>query len=245
MYDPSSPLLRPVVSSAGIPNPEGKARFAEDRLLDAVIWCDLTPGETLTETDVMERFGLTKAAARSGLARLGYDGWATPQPRTGWLVLPVSGALIGQVIEARRVVEPSLARVSLSADALRELEQIAPILTAVEGRNDPGVLSSVTHYLSRVDSILLEASNPLTARHLRKLWHHSARITHYFDRATPGARFRRTDGAALIKGLCARDPEAIAAAREALIAAQESYFTRQLLRDATPLSMRPATHPAP
>lgn len=236
MYDPSSPLLRPVVSAEGIPNPEGKTRFAEDRLLDAVIWCDLAPSETVTEGDVMDRFGLTKAAARSGLARLGYDGWATPQPRTGWLILPVSGALIGHVIDARRNVEPALSNLKLSTAALEELDQIAPILEALEGRSDTGVLRSVTHYLNRVDSILLEASNPLTARHLRKLWHHTARITHYFDRATTGQPFRRTDGPKLIKGLCARDNSAIQDARSDLITAQELYFMRQLLRDDTPLT---------
>ena len=235
MYDPSSPLLRPAVTEDGVPNPEAKARFAEDRLLDAVIWCEIAPGETVTESDVMERFGLTKAAARSGLARLGYDGWATPQPRTGWRVLPVSGSLIGDVVEARRIAEPALAQISLDSAAREELERIVPILSAVEGRMETGVARSVGHYLDRVDGIMLENCNAFTARHLRKLWHHSARITHYFDGADPDQSFRRTDGPELIAALCAGNRDAVLTSRNKLIDAQESYFLRHLLRDRTPL----------
>ncbi len=242
MYDPTSPLLRPVVSEDGTPNPDGKVRFAEDRLLDAVIWCELLPSETVTEADVMKKFGLTKAAARAGLARLGYDGWASPQPRTGWQVLPISGALIGQITEARRIVEPSLADIKLDRAACTELEQIADMLSAMENRTEPGVVSTMNFYFNRVDGLMLERSNPFTARHLRKLWHHTARITHFFDAAHPKHPFRRTDGSDLIKALCAQDGQAIQCARENLIAAQEAYFLRQLLNDQTPLS-HPDTFP--
>ncbi|MFS4581790.1 hypothetical protein [Phaeobacter sp. C3_T13_0] len=236
MYDPSSPLLRPVVSEDGVANPEAKARFAEDRLLDAVIWCELRPGEVVTESDVMERFGLTKAAARSGLARLGYDGWAMPQPRTGWRILSVSGALIGDVIGARHVAEPALATLNLDAAAKEELTQIAPVLTAMEGRTEAGAVRSVDHYLNRVDGIMLEHCNPFTARHLRKLWHHTSRIVHYFESAGTEPSFRRQDGPALIQALCADDQDAVIDARKALIDALEAFFLKRLLRDQTPLS---------
>ena len=54
MYDPSSPLLRSGSEDGAPPAPEAKARFAEDRLLDAVIWCEIRPGEILTEADAMD-----------------------------------------------------------------------------------------------------------------------------------------------------------------------------------------------
>ncbi len=236
MYDPSSPLLRPVISEDGIPNPEAKVRFAEDRLLDAVIWCELMPSEVVTEADVMGRFGLTKAAARSGLSRLGYDGWAMPQPRTGWLILPVSGALIGHVIGARRIAEAALTELALDASAREELEQVGRVLAATDGQNDAGLVRTINHYLNRIDGIMLENSNPFTARHLRKLWHHTARVTHYFEESGAQQSFRRTDGSTLIQALCAGDGNAIRAARTALLDAQETFFMRQLLRDETPLS---------
>lgn len=236
MYDPSSPMLRPAVSGEGAPAPEAKARFAEDRLLDAVIWCEIAPGEIVTEADMTERFGLTRAAARSGLTRLGYDGWATPQPRTGWLVLSITGALIGQVLEARRIAEPALANVTLSSDARAELEQISKVLDALNDRREAAAIASFRHYVDRVDGLLLQAVNPFTARHLRKLWHHSARITHFLEDASSGRLLHRSDSGELMRALLANDGDAIVAARNTLIDAQETFFLRQLLRDETPLN---------
>lgn len=232
-------MLRPVVSSDGTPIPEAKARFAEDRLLDAVIWCEILPGEIVTEADVMDRFGLTRAAARSGLTRLGYDGWAAPQPRTGWLVLSVSGALIGQILEARRVAEPALSKATLSTEAMSELEQISKVIDALDGRTEAGSLNSLNHYLNRIDGILLQSINPFTARHLRKLWHHTARITHFLENVPAGQMLKHTDARELTRALLARDGDAIQASRNTLIDAQEAFFLRQLLLDQTPLSRGP------
>ena len=236
MYDPRSPMLRSEVT--GTPAPEAKARFAEDRLLDAVIWCEIAPGEIVTEADMMERFGLTRAASRSGLTRLGYDGWATPQPRTGWLVLPVTGSLIGQVLQARRIAEPALATAVLSEDVRTELQEIAKILDVLKGRSEESAVVSFRHYVDRVDGLLLQALNAFTARHLRKLWHHSARITHFLEDPTKGELFHRTDTDALMQAVLINDADAIAAARAKLIDDQETFFLRRLLHNETPLALR-------
>ena len=237
MYDPSSPMLRPAVTGDGAPAPEAKARFAEDRLLDAVIWCEIAPGEIVTEADMMERFGLTRAAARSGLTRLGYDGWATPQPRTGWLILPVTGSLIGQVLDARRIAEPALATAPLSQDGRAELQEIAKILDVLKGRPEETAIVSFRHYIDRVDGLLLQAVNSFTARHLRKLWHHSARITHFLEDPASGQLFHRTDTDALMQAVLTNDADAIASARAKLIDDQEAFFLRRLLHDETPLAI--------
>jgi DNA-binding GntR family transcriptional regulator len=236
MYDPSSPLLRSTVSADGPPAPEAKARFAEDRLLDAVIWCEIRPGETLTEADVMDRFGLTRAAARAGLARLSYDGWAQPQARAGWQVLPVTGALIGHVLQARRAAEPALADAHLCTAAQKEMAQIAAILTALQGRPEAGAVAAHRSYIDRIDGLLLGAINPFTARHLRKLWHHSARITRFLEDAQAGILFHRDDVLALVRASLAGDSAAIAQHRLALIDNQEAFFLRQLLKSDAPLA---------
>ncbi|WP_144421162.1 GntR family transcriptional regulator [Ahrensia marina] len=235
MYDPSSPMLRPVTTAEGVPAPEAKARFAEDRLLDAVIWCEIEPGEVVTEADMMDRFGLTRAAARSGLTRLGYDGWATPQPRTGWLVLPVTGALIGQVLDARRVAEPALGDLKLSADSKAELIQIASVIEALYGRTEAGAVASFRHYVNRIDGLMLQSINPFTARHLRKLWHHSARITHFLEGVGDRQLFHRVEIRELVQAILDGDGEAIRLEREKLIEEQETFFLRQLLKSDTPL----------
>jgi len=234
MYDPSSPMLRSALSDGGLPSPDAKSRFAEDRMLVAAIWCEIRPGEVITEADVMDRFGLSRAAARAGLTRLGFDGWATPKARMGWEVLPITGQLIGDVLEARRIVEPGLARVTLSPDARSELEQIAAILSALARGENDAALSSIRQHVDRIDGLLLGAMNPFTARHLRKLWHHSARITHFLE-GDSGTLFRRDDVFDLLTAVLGNDTAGVERARLALISAQERYFLNQLLKNDAPL----------
>ncbi|WP_282091845.1 GntR family transcriptional regulator [Epibacterium ulvae] len=227
-------MLRSGLAEGGLPSPDAKSRFAEDRMLAATIWCELRPGEIVTEADIMERFGLSRAAARSGLTRLGFDGWATSKARMGWEILPVTGQLIGDVLEARRIVEPGLAHVLLSESTRAEIAQIETILTALMRGGDQTAFGSIRHHVDRIDGLLLGAMNPLTARHLRKLWHHSARITHYLEGGS-GTLFRRDDVFDLIHAVLAGDRAGIESARLALIAAQERYFLHQLLKNDAPL----------
>nr|WP_285895522.1 GntR family transcriptional regulator [Epibacterium ulvae] len=203
-------------------------------MLAATIWCELRPGEVVTEADIMERFALSRAAARAGLTRLGFDGWATSKARMGWEILPITGQLIGDVLKARRIVEPGLAQVKLCDGAQVEIAQIETILTALMRGGDQTALSSIRHHVDRIDGLLLGAMNPFTARHLRKLWHHSARITHYLE-GDSGTLFRRDDVFDLIQAILQRDVAGIEKARLTLIAAQERYFLHQLLKNDAPL----------
>ncbi|WP_428927004.1 hypothetical protein [Marinibacterium sp. SX1] len=236
MYDPSSPLLRSGAAPGGVPQPDAKARFAEDRLLDAVVWCEVTPGETITEADVMERFGLTRAAARAALTRLGYDGWAQPLARLGWQVAPVTGALIGEVLAARRIAEPALARAVLSQAQRDEVARIGAMLDAVSRQGETGAVVTFRHFVDEIDGTLLGAIDTFTARHLRKLWHHSARITRHLEDATSGHVFQRNDIFDLVRAVTTGDGDGITAARLALIDAQERFFMRQLLKSDTPIA---------
>lgn len=231
MYDPVSPLLRSGRAAEGLPQPEAKARFAEDRLLDAVLWCEVLPGETITESDVMERFGLTRAAARVALMRLGYDGWAQPLARMGWQVAPVTGALIGSVLSARRIVEPeALSRAGLTRAQIEEVKRVGQMLEAVQGQAAQAAVIAFRHFVDQIDSLLLAAIDDFTARHLRKLWHHSARFTRYLEDNASGRIFCRDDIFALVRAVTDRDAPGIVSARHALIDAQEAFFLRQILK---------------
>ncbi|MGR3802815.1 GntR family transcriptional regulator [Marinibacterium profundimaris] len=236
MYDPSSPLLRSSAAASGVPQPDAKARFAEDRLLDAVVWCEIEPGETITEADVMERFGLSRAAARAALTRLGYDGWAQPIARLGWQVAPVTGSLIGEILTARRIVEPALAQARLSPAQIDEVRRIGAMLRAVSQQPAHGAVVTFRIYVDEIDGTLLGGIDRFTARHLRKLWHHSARMTRHLENADAGHIFRRDEVFDLVRAVTEQDRDGIVAARHALIDAQERFLMRQLLTNDTPIA---------
>ena len=236
MYDPIFPALQSVAFKTGAPAAQAKARFAEDRLLDAVIWCEISPGCFLTEADAMERFGLTRAAARAGLTRLGYDGWAMPQPRTGWLISPITGASIGQVLDARRIAEPALGDVKLNSQSKSELIYIGKLLQPLKDRKEVGAVASRNHYTDRVDNILLSFTNPFTARHLRKLWHHTTRMTRFFENPENKIVFNYNNTSGLIRAVLAENKTKINDTRRSLINEQQEFFLKQLLNSDAPLS---------
>ena len=236
MYDPIFPVSRSVAFKTGAPAAQAKARFAEDRLLDAVIWCEISPGCFLTEADAMERFGLTRAAARAGLTRLGYDGWAMPQPRTGWLISPITGASIGQVLDARRIAEPALGDVKLNSQSKSELMYIEKLLQPLKDRKEAGAVASRNHYTDRVDNILLSFTNPFTARHLRTLWHHTTRMTRFFENPENKIMFNYNNTSGLIRAVLAENKTKINNTRRSLIDEQQEFFLKQLLNSDAPLS---------
>lgn len=232
MYDPGSPLLRSSTPSKNLPEPPARARFAEDRLLAAVVSCDVAPGETVTEAIVMERFGLKRAAARAALARLGYDGWARPLARTGWEVLPVTGSLIGQVLEARRVAEPAaLSRITPDLARSERLETLGNMTDALCRQADPAARATLDRTLADVDTLLLEATESFTARHLRLLWQHTARIARHLAVEDAIAAVRRAQAPAFVAALLAGDGAAVASARLALIDMQQELFLREILQN--------------
>lgn len=234
MYDPVSPMLRRDAASAL--QPEAKSRFAEDRLLDAVIWCDTLPGETVTEADVMTRFGLTRAAARVALTRLGHDGWAEPQPRAGWRIMPVTGALIGDIFTARRLIEPALGQVRPAPAQIRRILSVCATLAVIDARREAAAAAARRRWFDEIDGLLLGAVNALSARHIRKLWHHTARIIRFLEEPEAGVLFHRKDAPALARALSEGGADEMISARMSLIADQESFVFSRLLKSKAPLS---------
>ena len=230
MYDPDSPLQHGITAPTGLPEPLAKARFAEERLTDAVICCLIAPGETISEANVMERFGLTRAAARAALTRLGHDGWARPLARAGWEILPVTGNLIGQVLEARRVAEPAaMARGVLDPARREKLDGLRGMIAAVGQQADPAARKTMESFVTEAETLLLGAADPFTARHVNALWQHTARIARHLAMEDPIAAFRRDQAPALIAAALNDDRAGIAAQRTALVDMQEGVFLRALL----------------
>jgi DNA-binding GntR family transcriptional regulator len=71
----------------------------------------LHPGGTLlTEAEIAEAVGVSRTPVREALLRLEAEGLVALYPKRGALVLPVSAQEIGEVIEARTLVEGHAAR---------------------------------------------------------------------------------------------------------------------------------------
>ncbi|SFB10876.1 DNA-binding transcriptional regulator, GntR family [Poseidonocella pacifica] len=233
MFDPSSPFIAkpdPLQSAQ-------KTSFAEDRLRVAVQSCELAPGSVSTEAQISERFGLGRAAVRVALARLSALGLVHPIPRAGWKVLPVTGALIGEVIVARQRVEPCLADARPDAATMARMSELAEMIDVLEGQSDHAALATRRGYERELLELLMDTlSNRLMARFLCGLWDHSERILQFLE--TPGSGiFAACQARALTEAAAAGDGARIVALRMADIAAFEKFAVAGLMRDRTELGV--------
>lgn len=233
MFDPASPFT----GKTDPLRPAQKTSFAEDRLKVAVQTCELAPGSIATEAQISERFGLGRAAVRVALARLSAIGLVHPIRRAGWKVLPVTGALIGDVIAARRQVEPCLAEARPDAAALVRMEELAEMIEVLEGQGDAASIATRRSYeRALLDTLSDAVSNRLMVHFLTGLWDHCDRILRFLE--TPAAQTFATGGARdLAQAAAAGDGARIVALRMADIAAFQDYAVAGLMRDRTELGV--------
>jgi DNA-binding GntR family transcriptional regulator len=232
MYDRNSPFT----AKPSALEPRQKTEFAEDRLMQAILWCELAPGSTATEVELAERFGLGRAATRAALAKLSAFGLMHPIPRLGWRVLPMSGALIGQVISARRLAEPALGEVKLSEASLDAATSLAQMISIIGDRVEDGSLLTRRGYERDVMEILLSGVNPIIASFLSSLWAQSDRIIRFLELGG-AAPFGAMDADALIAAYRDGDSDAIRAIRLGEIEKFQSFVSLALLNDGSELTM--------
>ena len=102
-----------VVSHRGIGVPEEAIRNqGSDRQSDeafdvirrAILRCELRPGELVSETDLMARFGLRRAATRSALDRLSVIGLLRSLPRRGYVVKSITLRDVNDLFQLRGII---------------------------------------------------------------------------------------------------------------------------------------------
>src|SRR5438128_4947325 len=59
---------------------------AYDRLKQAIIECEILPGEEVSLPVIVDRYELTDAQVRHALVRLAQEGWVSAMPRRGYMV---------------------------------------------------------------------------------------------------------------------------------------------------------------
>ncbi|WP_319519067.1 GntR family transcriptional regulator [uncultured Martelella sp.] len=243
MYDDNSPFSPKDRQKTPEPlKPVQKAAFAEERLTQAILWCELEPGLTITEAALATRFGLGRAATRVALARLSTLGFMLSIPREGWRVLPMSGALVGQVVDARRMAEPALASLTIDAQKSARLFELADMIEAVGSASEEAARTTRTGYERTFRAELSSELNPFVATFVERLWDHSDRIVHFFEKqgAAPMPALKASAIAAALRD--GRADEARAFLDEA-IEQFRSFASDALLNNQSELALTGGTKP--
>jgi DNA-binding GntR family transcriptional regulator len=221
MYDPASPFAQ-----ARVPGAEPKTAFALKRLRRAVIECELRPNAECSEPELAKRFGLGRAAVRTALVTLTAEGLVAVEPRRGWRVAPVTGALIGDVIRARKAIEPALADLRLPPDTAARLVALTRMGVALQGREDHQALVTLRSADRQILDQLAARAGGLVGNWLDQAWNQADRIAAFFDLA--GRHHRPIGREPLVAALAAGNTEAARREIAAAIASFQDFATDAL-----------------
>jgi len=178
MLDPDT-ALRPA------PGPESKNSFALARLRRAFVACELLPGGTAAEAEIAERFGLGRAAVRTALARLEAEGFVSVAPRAGWMVVPITGSSVGDVVATWRMFARGLAAATVPPETVRALANIASQADALAGRTEIEVLAATRKLWRSFMAELAASQGSLVAGWIGRCNDLTQRLTHWFERSNP------------------------------------------------------------
>lgn len=103
-----------------------------DRLSEMIQSGVLKPREKLVQTDLAEKFGVSRIAIRDALHKLVQKGLALKIPRKGIIVRPVSCKIIRDIIAVRRVLEILAVKEACSNMTDGDLEQLDSIIQEQE-----------------------------------------------------------------------------------------------------------------
>jgi DNA-binding GntR family transcriptional regulator len=166
---------------------EDRARAIRDRLHDAIVDHRLAPGTKLNEAEVGALFGVSRTVARAGLQMLAYEGLARIERNRGAFVAQPSPDEARQIFEARRSIEPGIARRAceqLTAEGLKTIAAQLEAEAAFLDRRGPQARRAEIKASGDFHLVLASfAGNPILARFLAELVARSSLVIALYGRS--------------------------------------------------------------
>lgn len=141
-----------------------------DRILAAILEHRVLPGTQLVEEKLAAIFGVSRTKVRQAIARLAHDGIVTVHRNRGAFVSSPSVAEAREVFEARRLIEPWLARrlaAAATPEQVRRLRQHVALESKARAANDQRAIIRLSGEFHQ--HIAEMVGNALIARTMREL----------------------------------------------------------------------------
>jgi DNA-binding GntR family transcriptional regulator len=157
------------------------------KLRDALTTGEFAPGESMRETVLSVRFGVSKTPIREALVRLEQDGLVEIAPYRGARARTYSAADARELYEARELLECECVRLAVGrADVLERIEaNIAATATALAAGDLPTAAAMLDtfddEFFALLDNALLRGVIERLSLHLRRLGKLGAGPTRFQD----------------------------------------------------------------
>jgi DNA-binding GntR family transcriptional regulator len=118
---------------------KGLGALAYETIKHDIIRCRLEPGSRVSKAQLIERYGLSEAAVREALSRLGQEQLVQALPREGYEIASVTLKQVHDLFETRLVIEPAVAQLvagKVDAGRLRALDEVHRCHFGAVDRND-------------------------------------------------------------------------------------------------------------
>ncbi len=109
-----------------------KVEKAYQELRRMIITHDLPPGATIDERELIERLGTGRTPLREAMLRLAHERLIVRSPRRGAWVSQLSLTDIQQLTEARRLIEPPIARLAAEHVTSAHVDRLRALLKRSE-----------------------------------------------------------------------------------------------------------------
>ena len=176
------------------------------------------PGDRLVESELAERFGVSRTPVREALQRLASEGLVVVLPRRGILVSEINISRHLQLLEIRRVLERFVAQTAArraSAAERAEFRQLAEAFGRSADEDDPVTFMRLDRRFNRLS---VEAShNDYAANAMRQIQGLSRRFWYrHYENVLDLPRCARLHQAVAV-AIADAEPETAGAASDALL----------------------------
>ena len=206
-----------------------KLQFAYTALREAIIRCELKPGERLVIDDLARRYDVSIIPVREALRILESEGLVVSVAHTGTTVAPVSRQLVIEVfalLEGLETVSGRAAAVGATEEGLLRLEQLVDRMDRAIGAGRPGGWAELNREFHL--AISTRSGMPMVDQMLRRALDHWDRVRRYFFTGvfTRRAAVAQREHRKMLDQLRARDAEGIEQTmREHNRGALQAYLT--------------------
>lgn len=136
---------------------------ADARALDAlrgqIIDGSIRPGSRLTEVQLSEEMGLSRATVRTALHQLGKEGLVNLVPYTGWTVIELTRQDIWELYTLRGAVERLAAQLAASTNDSNGLDTIAKAFQNLKSQCETGKAASIAEADFAFHKSIVNAAN--------------------------------------------------------------------------------------
>lgn len=139
-------------------NPASLEKRAYEAIKAAILAFELRPGETLVETDLAHKLGISKTPVRDSLARLENEGFILKIPYKGYTVAPISKQSIGDIFEIRAALEGLAARLAAARMAGEEIRKAEELISEHNLASQAGDLTRASALNREFHALILARS---------------------------------------------------------------------------------------